>query len=150
MTGVIVPPRGFIRGVRELCGRFGAPRIFDGAAAGVGQTGTMLACEYEGAKPDIPVTGKALASGRIPGSAVMRRDVGEAMSAVRLHGYTRSCCPLMCRAALKTLEIIRREEPAKDSRVVGDCLHGKLLKLEKCYHRFYSGSSPRSDILFWA
>lgn len=132
--GVIVPPKGFIQGVRELCDRFGALLIFDEVVTGIGQTGTMFACEYEGVTPDILVTGKALTSGYIPGSAVMcRRDIGEAMSKVSLHGHTHSCYPLMCRAALKNLEIIRREGLVENSRVVGDYLYGRLLKLKEKY-----------------
>lgn len=54
--GVIVPPPGFIKGVRELCDKYGALLIFDEVVTGIGQTGTMFACEREGVTPDIMVT----------------------------------------------------------------------------------------------
>ena len=105
--GVIVPPKGFLKGVRELCDKYHILLIFDEVVTGLGQTGTMFACEYEGVTPDILVTGKALTSGYIPGSAVvMRREIGEAMSKISLHGHTHSCYPLAMRAALKNIEMI--------------------------------------------
>lgn len=55
------------------------------------------------------------------------------MSQVSLHGHTHSCYPLMCRAALKNIEIIERENLVENSRIVGDYLHEKLLELQKKY-----------------
>ena len=129
--GVIVPPKGFLKGVRELCDKYHILLIFDEVVTGLGQTGTMFACEYEGVTPDILVTGKALTSGYIPGSAVvMRREIGEAMSKISLHGHTHSCYPLAMRAALKNIEIIERDNLVENSRIVGDYLHQKLLELK--------------------
>lgn len=129
--GVIVPPKGFLKGVRELCDKYHILLIFDEVVTGLGQTGTMFACEYEGVTPDILVTGKALTSGYIPGSAVvMRREIGEAMSRISLHGHTHSCYPLAMRAALKNIEIIERDNLVENSRIVGDYLHQKLLELK--------------------
>lgn len=129
--GVIVPPKGFLKGVRELCDKYHILLIFDEVVTGLGQTGTMFACEYEGVTPDILVTGKALTSGYIPGSAVvMRREIGEAMSKISLHGHTHSCYPLAMRAALKNIEIIERDNLVENSRIIGDYLHQKLLELK--------------------
>ena len=132
--GVIVPPKGFWKGVRELCDKYGALLIFDEVVTGIGQTGSMFACQYEGVTPDILVTGKGLTSGYVPGSAILcRRQIGEAMSKISLHGHTHSCYPLTCRSALKNLEIIQRENLVENSQVVGEYLHKKLLALKDKY-----------------
>lgn len=132
--GVIVPPKGFWKGVRELCDKYGALLIFDEVVTGIGQTGTMFACQYEGVTPDILVTGKGLTGGYVPGSAVLcRQEIGEAMSRINLHGHTHSCYPLTCRSALKNLEIIEREHLVENSRTTGAYLHEKLLELKERY-----------------
>ena len=132
--GVIVPPEGFWKGVRELCDKYGALLIFDEVVTGIGQTGTMFACEYEGVTPDILVTGKGLTSGYVPGSAVLcKKEIGEAMSKISLHGHTHSCYPLTCRSALKNIEIIQRDGLVENSRVVGEYLHEKLTGLKVKY-----------------
>ena len=99
-----------------------------------GQTGAMFACQYEGVTPDILVTGKGLTSGYVPGSAILcRKEIGEAMGKISLHGHTHSCYPLTCRSALKNIEIIERENLVENSRVTGEYLHEKLLGLKEKY-----------------
>ena len=125
--GVIVPPPGFLKGVSELCDQYGILLMFDEVVTGLGQTGTMFACQYEDVVPDILITGKALTSGYIPGSAViMRREIGEKLDRVMLHGHTHSCYPLACKAALKNIEIIERDHLVDNSRCVGEYLNAKL------------------------
>ncbi|MGI6070080.1 MAG: aspartate aminotransferase family protein [Blautia sp.] len=132
--GVIVPPEGFWKGVRKLCDKFGAFMIFDEVVTGIGQTGDMFACQHEGVTPDILVTGKGLSGGYVPGSAVVcRREIGEAMDKVSLHGHTHSCYPLMAAAAYKNLEIIERDGLVKNSLVVGEYLHEQLRRLMDSY-----------------
>ena len=130
--GVIVPPPGFLKGVRDLCDKYGILLIFDEVVTGLGQTGTMFACEHEHVVPDILVTGKALTSGYVPGSAViMRKEIGEKLDQVMLHGHTHSCYPLACVAALKNIEIIERDHLVENSRIVGQYLHEQLKKLKE-------------------
>ncbi len=128
--GVIVPPDGFLKGLRELCDKYDALLIFDEVVTGFGQTGSMFACEHWGVVPDILVTGKALTGGYIPGSVVIaRRDIGEAADALTLHGHTHSCYPLMCASAHKNIEIIRREGLCEKAASVGSYLIGELRRL---------------------
>lgn len=132
--GVIVPPKGFWQGVRDLCDKYGALLIFDEVVTGIGQTGSMFACQYEGVTPDILVTGKALTGGYVPGSAVMcRKEIGEAMDKISLHGHTHSCYPGMAAAAYKNIEIIERDGLVENSRAVGEYLHEKLFELMDKY-----------------
>lgn len=129
--GVIVPPEGFLKGLRELCDKYNALLIFDEVVTGFGQTGSMFACEQWGVTPDILVSGKALTGGYIPGSVVIaRRDIGEAADALTLHGHTHSCYPLMCAAAQKNIEIILRERLCEQAASVGSYLIGELRRLQ--------------------
>ncbi len=132
--GVIVPPKGFLKGVRELCDKYGAFLILDEVVTGIGQTGTMFACEEEGVTPDILVTGKALTGGYIPGSAVLvTEEIGRAAEGLLLHGHTHSCYPLMCAAAEANLAIIERDGLVKNAKDTGAYLHRKLEGLRDRY-----------------
>jgi 4-aminobutyrate aminotransferase-like enzyme len=109
--GVIVPPHGFLRGMRALCDEFGCVLILDEIYTGYGRTGTMFACERESVVPDILCVGKAMAGG-VPLSAAIGRPAvmrawppsgGEA-----LHTATFSGNPLACAAALAVLDEFER------------------------------------------
>ena len=70
-AGVIVPDDGYLSGVRELCTKYNVLFIADEIQTGIGRTGKMLATDYENARPDILVLGKALSGGVIPSSAIL-------------------------------------------------------------------------------
>ena len=109
--GVIVPPAGFLRGIRALCDEFRCVMILDEIYTGYGRTGTMFACEREAVVPDILCIGKAIAGG-VPFSAAIGRpavmcawppSTGEA-----LHTATFLGNPLACAAALAVLDEFER------------------------------------------
>jgi len=132
--GVIVPPKGYMLALRELCDKYGALLVFDEVVTSFGQTGKMFACEHSGVTPDILVTGKALTSGYIPGSAVlMREEIGKKLDPLTLHGHTHSFYPGICAAALKNLEIIARENLVENAAAVGDYLNQGLQGLMDKY-----------------
>jgi 4-aminobutyrate aminotransferase/(S)-3-amino-2-methylpropionate transaminase len=126
--GVIVPPDGFLRGVREVCDRFAAVMILDEIYTGFGRTGPMFACEREHVVPDILCIGKALAGG-VPLSAAIGRpavvDAWPASAGEALHTSTFLGNPLACAAALAVLdefeetpllaEVARREPWMRDT-----------------------------------
>ena len=129
--GVIVPPDGFLKGLRGICDKYNALLIFDEVVTGFGQTGSMFACEQWGVVPDILVSGKALTGGYIPGSVVIaRRDIGEAADELTLHGHTHSCYPLMCAAAQKNIEIILRDGLCENAASSGNYLLEGLRSLQ--------------------
>jgi 4-aminobutyrate aminotransferase-like enzyme len=109
--GVIVPPAGFLRGVRELCDRFAAVMILDEIYTGFGRTGPMFACEREDVVPDILCIGKALAGG-VPLSAAVGRpavlDAWPASEGEALHTATFLGNPLACAAAIAVLDEFER------------------------------------------
>lgn len=105
-AGVIVPDDGYLASVRSLCTKYNVLFIADEVQTGLGRTGKMLATDYEKARPDILILGKALSGGVIPASAVLADD--EIMLCIKPgeHGSTFGGNPLassVCHAALKVI-----------------------------------------------
>ena len=110
-AGVIVPPAGFLRGVRGLCDRFDAVLILDEIYTGFGRTGPMFACEREDVVPDVLCIGKALAGGLPLSAAIGRPSVVDAWpmsEGEALHTSTFLGNPLACAAALAVLDEFAR------------------------------------------
>jgi 4-aminobutyrate aminotransferase-like enzyme len=110
--GVIVPPAGFLRGIRALCDEFRCVMILDEIYTGYGRTGTMFACEREDVVPDILCIGKAIAGG-VPFSAAVGRpaviDAWPRSEGEALHTATFLGNPLACAAAIAVLDEFERE-----------------------------------------
>ena len=102
--GYVVPPRGFLTGLRELCDRYGILLVVDEIQSGIGRTGKMFACEHEGVEPDVLLAAKGLGSG-MPIGAIIARD--EVMKwGQGAHGSTFGGNPVCCAAALATLDLV--------------------------------------------
>ena len=102
--GYVVPPHGFLRALRELCDRHGILLVIDEVQSGIGRTGKMFACEYDGVEPDVLLTAKGLGSG-MPIGAIIARD--EVMKwGPGAHGSTFGGNPVCCAAALATLDLV--------------------------------------------
>lgn len=115
--GCIVPPKGYLPGLRELCSDLGILLIFDEIYTGFGRTGTMFACEDEGVVPDILCIGKAMANG-FPISATVARtqimDAWPVSPGEALHTSTYLGNPMACAAALANIgEIEKQRLPAR-------------------------------------
>ncbi|MDE1923049.1 MAG: acetyl ornithine aminotransferase family protein [Gammaproteobacteria bacterium] len=104
--GYIVPPDGFLAGLRALCDRHGILLIFDEVQSGVGRTGRMFACEHWGVEPDIMTLAKGLGSGLPIGIVAARKSIMERWPR-GAHGNTYGGNPLCCAAALATLELVQ-------------------------------------------
>ena len=118
-AGVIVPDDGYLASVRFLCTKYNVLFIADEVQTGLGRTGKMLATDYEKARPDILILGKALSGGVIPASAVLADD--EIMLCIKPgeHGSTFGGNPLassVCDAALK---VIIDEKLSENSYLLG-------------------------------
>ncbi|MFI8358624.1 ornithine--oxo-acid transaminase [Streptomyces sp. JL4002] len=125
-AGVLVPPAGYLAGVRELTRERSVLFIADEIQSGLGRTGATFACEHEGVVPDMYVLGKALGGGVVPVSAVVAdRDVlgvfrpGE-------HGSTFGGNPLACAVALEVIAMLRTGEFQQRAAELGDHLHQEL------------------------
>ena len=113
--GYIVPPDGFLAGLRALCDEHGILLIFDEVQSGVGRTGRMYAAEHWGVRPDVMTTAKGLGSGLPIGAVVAKRRVMEQWKRGS-HGNTYGGNPVTCAAAIATLDLVRREYAANAAR----------------------------------
>jgi len=129
--GYIVPPDGFLPGLRELCDRYGILLITDEVQSGVGRSGKMFAVEHWGVQPDIMTTAKGLASGMPIGTVTARKSLMEKW-APGAHGNTYGGNPLCCAAALATLDLVEQEYMA-NAAALGDYLLGRMQDLAQRY-----------------
>ena len=128
-AGILLQPEGFLRGIRELCDRFGILMIADEVAVGFGRTGKMFACEHEGVTPDLLCLAKGITGGYMPLAATLTREevfngfLGEHdENRTFFHGHTYTGNPLACAVAIANLEIFGKE------RVI-EALPGKIARL---------------------
>ena len=103
--GYLVPPDGFLAGLRALCDRHGILLIFDEVQSGIGRTGKMFASQHWGVAPDIMTLAKGLGSGLPIGMVVAKKTIMSKW-ARGAHGNTYGGNPLCCAAALATLELV--------------------------------------------
>jgi beta-alanine--pyruvate transaminase len=115
-TGVLVPPKGYLERLRQICDKHGILLIFDEVITGFGRLGASFAVERFGVIPDMVTCAKGLTNGTVPmGAVVARRGIYDAFmtgpeNAIELpHGYTYSGHPLAAAAALAALDIYARE-----------------------------------------
>ncbi len=116
--GYLVPPDGFLQGLRELCDRHGILLIFDEVQSGIGRTGKMFAAEHWGVAPDIMTLAKGLGSGLPIGMVVAKRSIMQRWTR-GAHGNTYGGNPLCCAAALATIDLIEREYRFNAAKVGG-------------------------------
>ena len=129
--GYLVPPEGFLQGLRALCDRHGILLIFDEVQSGVGRTGKMFAAEHFGVAPDIMTLAKGLGSGLPIGAVVARKKLMEKWQR-GAHGNTYGGNPLCCAAALATLDLVEKEYAANAAKV-GKYFLGRLRELQQRY-----------------
>ncbi|MFN2565299.1 MAG: acetyl ornithine aminotransferase family protein [Gemmatimonadaceae bacterium] len=119
--GYVVPPRGFLGALRELCDKHGILLVFDEVQSGIGRTGSMFACEHEdeGVEPDVLLAAKGLGSGMPIGAIIARESVMKWDRGA--HGSTFGGNPVCCAAALATLDLVEGGL-ADNARVRGERL----------------------------
>ncbi|MGG7571859.1 ornithine--oxo-acid transaminase [Streptomyces sirii] len=125
-AGVLVPPPGYLAGVRELTRRRNVLFIADEIQSGLGRTGRTFACEHEGVVPDMYVLGKALGGGVVPVSAVVSSREVLGVIAPGEHGSTFGGNPLACAVALEVIAMLRTGELQQHAAELGEHLHGEL------------------------
>jgi beta-alanine--pyruvate transaminase len=115
-TGVLLPPKGYLQRLRQICDRHGILLIFDEVITGFGRTGQPFAAQTFGVTPDLMTIAKGITNGCVPmGGVLVSQAVHDAFmsgpeSAIELfHGYTYSAHPLACAAGLATLETYAEE-----------------------------------------
>ncbi|MES0045108.1 aspartate aminotransferase family protein [Mesorhizobium sp. M0091] len=115
-TGVILPPKGYLQKLREICTKHGILLIFDEVITGFGRLGAPFAADYFGVTPDIMTTAKGVSNGVIPmGAVFVKKEIHDAFMTGPehmiefFHGYTYSGNPIACAAALGTLDTYKEE-----------------------------------------
>src|SRR5579859_4426576 len=122
-TGVLPPPKGYLKRLREITARHGILLIFDEVITGFGRLGTAFAAERFGVTPDLITFAKGVTNGAAPMGGVLVRDTihdafmtGPEYAVELTHGYTYSAHPLACAAGLATLDIYRDEKLFEHAR----------------------------------
>ena len=137
-TGILIPPKGYLQKLREICDKHGILLVFDEVITGFGRTGKFFASETFEVLPDIITMAKALTNGAIPmGAVACKKDIYETIiekgeSAIELfHGYTYSAHPAACAASLKTLEIFDKEQVLNNVNALSPYFIDKMLSLKE-------------------
>jgi putrescine aminotransferase len=133
--GFVVPAKGYLKGAEALCRKYGTLLVLDEIQTGFGRTGAMFAMEHEGVVPDIVTLSKSLGSGVVPISvsvtteAIWKKAFG-ARDRYDLVISTFSGNPAACAAALKTVEILRRDGIPERAASLGEYARTKLEDLK--------------------
>jgi len=140
-AGMLVYPKGYLKGIRKLCTKYNILMIVDEVAVGFGRTGKMFACEHEGIKPDLMVIAKGLTGGYLPVAATLATDrifnafLGENDSKRTFyHGHTYTGNPLGCAAAMASIDIFKGERTLKTLQPKIKLLETELRKFKELKH----------------
>ena len=137
-TGVIVPPKGYLERIRDICTRYGILLVFDEVICGFGRTGQAFAAQSFGVTPDMITMAKALTNGAQPMGAIAVRDdiyqtiLDGAADGVTefFHGYTYSAHPAACAAGLATLKIFEQERLFERARELSGYFQDAMFALQ--------------------
>jgi len=138
-TGVLIPPKGYLQKLREICTKHGILLIFDEVITGFGRLGTPFAAQYYDVKPDIITTAKGLTNGVIPmGAVFVTSEIHDAFMQGPehmiefFHGYTYSGNPIASAAALATLDTYKEEGLLTRAAELSDYWADALHSLKDC------------------
>ena len=145
-AGVIIPPDGYLKRLREICDEYGVALIFDEIQTGMGRTGTMWRCDYEGVTPDIMTYGKATSGGLVPITGIIARpwtyeksgigtgEEGKMFSNPWILGSpTFGGNPLACSAFIATIKYMLENDIPGKSKAKGDYYLKGLAKISEKY-----------------
>lgn len=142
-AGVIIPPAGYLKRLREICDRHNVLLIFDEVLTGFGRTGAAFGAELFGVRPDIMTLAKNLTNAAVPMGAVVTSDAiyqtfmdegGPEYQIELLHGYTYSAHPLACAAGLAALDIYEREHMVDKAAALAPYFEAQVHRLKGLRH----------------
>ena len=125
-AGIVAPPEGFLRQLRELTNEYNALLVCDEIQSGLGRTGTLFAYEHEGIRPDIVIIGKALSGGMYPVSAILADDEVMGVFHPGEHGSTYGGNPLGAAVAREALKVLIEERMVERSAELGEYFMEKI------------------------
>ncbi|HPT83049.1 MAG TPA: ornithine--oxo-acid transaminase [Limnochordia bacterium] len=137
--GVLVPPQGYLAAMRELTKKHNVLMMLDEIQTGLGRTGRLFAYEYEEAKPDVLILGKALGGGVYPVSAVLASEEVLGVFGPGDHGSTFGGNPLGAAVAKAALEVLLEEDLPARAQELGSYFKGRLHALDSPYIREIRG-----------
>jgi ornithine--oxo-acid transaminase len=147
-AGVIVPPPGFLAGVRALCDSRGALMVADEIQSGLGRTGYTFACEADGVVPDAYLLGKALGGGIVPVSAMVSSASVLGVLRPGQHGSTFGGNPLACAVAREVIAMLSTGEYQAASASLGARMHERLRMLPSSVVRSVTGRGLWAGVTF--
>jgi ornithine--oxo-acid transaminase len=147
-AGVLVPPPGFLAGVRELCTAHGALMIADEIQSGLGRTGTTFACEHDDVVPDAYLLGKALGGGIVPVSAVVSSREILGVFKPGQHGSTFGGNPMACAVAREVIAMLSTGEFQERSAKLGTHMHDRLMAMPESAVREVRGRGLWAGVEF--
>jgi len=125
-AGVVIPPEGYLKQVRDICSRHNMLFVADEIQTGLGRTGRLLACEHEGVRADVAILGKALGGGVYPVSVVLASKQVLGVFEPGSHGSTFAGNPLGAAVAREALKVLMEEGLIENSAVLGEYFLGHL------------------------
>ncbi|MEW9674802.1 ornithine--oxo-acid transaminase [Lentibacillus sp. L22] len=128
-AGIIIPPEGFLKEVRDICTENNVLFIADEVQTGFARTGKMFACDWENVVPDIYVMGKALGGGVMPVSAIAANKNIMDVFTPGSHGSTFGGNPLACAVSLAAIDVIEEEKLAEKSLELGEYFANALKEI---------------------
>jgi taurine--2-oxoglutarate transaminase len=132
-NGVIIPPDGYLEGIRQICDRNGILLIADEVMSGFGRTGTWFAVDHWGVSPDIMTMAKGLTSGYSPlGAVAMREEIANHFyEQVFQSGLTYNAHPISLAAAIAVIDVMRKDHLVERSAEMGALMKGFLAKIKE-------------------
>jgi ornithine--oxo-acid transaminase len=118
-AGIIIPPRGYLAAVREICSRRNVLMVADEIQSGLCRTGKLFACDHENVRPDMYILAKSLGGGIVPVSAIAADDEIMKVFTPGTHGSTFGGNPLACAIVREVVALIREEKPEDRSAELG-------------------------------
>ena len=149
-AGVLIPPKGYLEGVRALCDKYGILWIADEVMSGFGRTGKWFGYQLSTAEPDLIVFAKGVNSGYVPLGGVIISDAIAATFDDRVFpgGLTYSGHPLACSSAVATIDVMREENVVEHAREMGEKVIGPGLRALAEKHKVIG--EVRGVGVFWA
>ena len=149
-AGVLIPPKGYLEGVRALCDKYGILWIADEVMAGFGRTGKWFAYQHSTVEPDLIVFAKGVNSGYVPlGGVVISTPISDSFNdRVFPGGLTYSGHPLACAAAVATIDVMKEEKIVEQAAEIGEKVIGPGLRELQKKHKLIG--EVRGQGVFWA
>lgn len=146
-AGVFVPDEGYLKKAFELCKAKNVLFIADEVQTGIARTGRLLACDWEGFKPDVLILGKALSGGVYPISAVLADDPIMLTIHPGEHGSTFGGNPVAARVAMAALEVVKEEKLAENAEKMGAIFREELRKIHSPFIELVRGKGLLNAIV---